>query len=400
MRKFFKFQVRQRVQPVSLALPLIAFIVITFALPLGNMVKESVYDDVVASGLPETMVLLRDWDGDEIPDDLTFQTLANEIVVLNENRTIGRIGVRVNRVVSGTRSVWAKTARRIPGVDPDDVKASILAIDDRWGEISLWQGIKQAGNRFTARNYLQATDLQREADGSVVQVPETHRVYNSLYLRTLYVSITVTVLCLIIGYPLAFAIAHAKPWLAKLLLLCVLVPFWTSLLARATSWIVLLQTQGVINDVLVFLGVVSDENRLALIYNMTGTLIAMTHNLLPFLVLPAYAVLSTIPPTYMRAAASLGANPIQAFFRVYWPQSLPGVVSGCLLVFILSIGFYITPALVGGTKGQLISNMIAYHINNNNWGLAAAISVVVLVSVMILYVIFDRWVGVDKLKLT
>ena len=307
------------------------------------MVKESVYDDVVARGLHETLELLRDWDGDEIPDDLTFQTLANEIVVLNENRTIGRIGVRVNRVVSGTRSVWAKTARRIQGVDPDDVKSSMLAIDDRWGEISLWQGIKQTGNRFTARNYLQATDLQREANGSIAQVQETHRVYNSLYLRTLYVSITVTVLCLVIGYPLAYAIAHAKPWLAKLLLLCVLVPFWTSLLARATSWIVLLQTQGVINDVLVFLGVVPDENRLALIYNMTGTLVAMTHNLLPFLVLPAYAVLSTIPPTYMRAAASLGANPIQAFFRVYWPQSLPGVVSGCLLVFILSIGFYITP---------------------------------------------------------
>lgn len=395
-----KHDIKSRIRPIGLALPLVAFIVITFLFPLGNMVKESVYDAEVADALPYTLKLLKDWDGVEMPPEEVFRALAAEIVILQENRTIGKIGIRVNRVVAGTRSVWGKTARRVKDVETDDMATTMIEIDDRWGDIALWQGIREAGQRYTARHYLQAVDLTRGNDGSIVRVEEEQRIYNTLYIRTVYVAISVTLLCLVIGYPIAYVIAHAPPILSKILLLCVLVPFWTSLLARATSWIVLLQTQGVVNDVLVWLRIVPDDGRLSLIYNMTGTLVAMTQNLLPFVVLPTYAVLSSIPPTYMRAAASLGANPLQAFFRVYWPQSLPGVASGCLLVFILSIGFYITPAIVGGTDGQLISNMIAYHINTNNWGLAAAISVIVLLSVTILYVVFDRWVGVDKLKLT
>lgn len=393
-------EIKSRLRPIGLALPLVAFIAITFLIPLGNMIKESVYDAEVADAIPNALNMLEDWDGLEVPSEEVFRALAEEIVVLQENRTIGKIAIRVNRVVSGTRSVWGKTARRIKDIDTKDMTTTMVEIDDRWGDLTLWQGIKEAGQRYTARNYLHAVDLTRGNDGSIIPVEREQQIYNMLYTRTLLVAVTVTLLCLLIGYPIAYAIAHTPPTLSKILLLCVLVPFWTSLLARATSWIVLLQTQGVVNDVLVWLRIVQDEDRLSLIYNMTGTLIAMTQNLLPFVVLPTYAVLSSIPPTYMRAAASLGANPLQAFVRVYWPQSLPGIASGCLLVFILSIGFYITPAIVGGTEGQLISNMIQYHLQtSNNWGLAAAISVIVLACVMILYVVFDRWVGVDKLKL-
>ncbi|MYD45572.1 MAG: ABC transporter permease [Gammaproteobacteria bacterium] len=390
-----------RFRPISLALPLVAFIVITFLMPLGNMIKESFYDAEVADALPRTIRLLNDWDGVELPAEEVYRAIATEIVVLQENRTIGRIGIRVNRVVSGTRSVWGKTARRIKGIETDDMITAMVGIDERWSDLALWQGIKKAGQRYSAKNYLHAVDLTRGDDGAIVRVDEKQRVYNTLYRRTLYVATAVTLLCLVIGYPIAYAIAHTPPILSKILLLCVLVPFWTSLLARATSWLVLLQSQGVVNDLLVWFGIVPDDGRLSLIRNMTGTLIAMTQNLLPFVVLPTYAVLSSIPPTYMRAAASLGANPVQAFVRVYWPQSLPGAASGCLLVFILSIGFFITPAIVGGTDGQLISNMIDYQINRaNNWGLGAAISVIVLLSVLILYVVFDRWVGVDRLKLS
>ena len=395
-----KHGIKSRVRPISLALPLVAFIAITFLMPLGNMIKESVYDAEVADALPNTMRLLNNWDGVELPTEEVFRALAEEIVVLQENRTLGKIGLRVNRVVSGTRSVWGKTARRVKGIETDDMITTMVEIDDRWSDLMLWQGIKKAGQRYSAKNYLQAVDLTRGEDGSISRIDEGRRVYNTLYVRTLYVATVVTLLCLVIGYPIAYAIAHTPPTLSKILLLCVLVPFWTSLLARATSWIVLLQSQGVINDFLVWIRIIPDDGRLSLIYNMTGTLIAMTQNLLPFVVLPTYAVLSSIPPTYMRAAASLGANPVQAFLRVYWPQSIPGVASGCLLVFILSIGFFITPAIVGGTDGQLISNMIAYHIDTNHWGLAAAISVIVLLSVLLLYVVFDRWVGVDKLKLS
>ncbi len=400
MSQFQGIAAKDRVRPVLLVLPLIAFIVVTFLLPLGTMFKESLYDGEVAKQIPETMKLLQNWNAEKLPDPEVYETLAREIVVMQENRTIGKVVIRINRIAPGTRSVWGKTGRQLRNAEVTDYKAKMIEIDDRWSELTLWRGIKEAGTPFSARNYLRAVDLEKSEEGSITLVKEEQRVYGSLYMRTLYVAFMVTLLTLIIGYPIAYGIANVPPTLSKIMLLCVLVPFWTSLLARATSWIVLLQEQGVINDVLVWMGVTDDNNRISMMYNMTGTLVAMTHNLLPFMILPTYAVLSSIPPTYMRAASSLGANPLQSFVRVYLPQSLPGIAAGSLLVFILSIGYFITPAIVGGTKGQLISNLIEYHISNNNWGLGAAISVIVLLSVIILYVLFDRWVGVDKLKLS
>ena len=218
--------------------------------------------------------------------------------------------------------------------------------------------------------------------------------------RTFAVSLAITAFCLLLGYPLAHLIAHAAPRRAALLLALVLVPFWTSLLVRTTSWIVLLQTQGVLNDLFVSLGLIGDDGRIAMIYNMTGTLVAMTHVLLPFMVLPLYSVMRTIPPQQMSAAASLGASFPQAFRRVYWPQTLAGVGAGSLLVFILAIGYYITPALVGGQSGQLISNFIAYHMQTSlNWGLASALGAILLGSVAVLYLLYDRLVGIERMRL-
>ena len=205
---------------------------------------------------------------------------------------------------------------------------------------------------------------------------------------------------MLLGYPVAHLIAHAPSRRANLLLALVLVPFWTSLLVRTTAWIVLLQQQGVLNDLLVAIGLVPDGGRLAMVYNMTGTAVAMTHVLLSFMVLPLYAVMRGIPPQQMSAAASLGAGPWQAFRRVYWPQTLPGVGAGSLLVFILAIGYYITPALVGGQSGQLISNLIAYHMQTSlNWGLAAALGGLLLACVGALHVVYDRLIGIDRMRL-
>lgn len=394
---------RGRWIPILLVAPLVAFIGATFIAPLGSMLKESVYDAEVANTLPDTVALLKKtWDRELLPTEEIFRSLASELIERStEDRSvIGKVANRVNRLVPGTRSVWGKTARKLKNIESTDFKATLIDIDDRWGDLELWHGIYQAGQKFSSRNYLHALDLEVSEEGNVVRVEEEKRAYVSLYLRTLYIAVTVTVLCLLLGYPIANAIANAPPTVSRILLILVLVPFWTSLLARTSSWIVLLQGQGVINDILVAIGWVQDDQRLSLMYNMFGTLVAMTQILLPFMVLPIYSVLNSMPPSYMRAAASLGANPFQAFFRVYWPQSLPGVYAGSLLVFILALGYYITPALVGGTKGQLISNMIAYHINNNNWGLGAAISMIVLVSVMLLYLLFDRWIGINKLKLS
>ena len=340
---------KPQLRAAALVLPLSAFILATFVAPLVTMLTRSVYDPMVADTLPETLALLRGWDGQSTPPEAVFETASREMLKAREDRSLGRVATRVNRVEAGLRSVIMKSARRLRRVEEvDSWRDAMISVAPEWGEAKTWRAIRRAGERITTRYYLHALDLQRDADGSVVLQPEQRRVYLPLLRRTLAVSLGITVLCLLLGYPLAYLIAHAPPRRANLLLLLVLVPFWTSLLVRTTSWIVLLQTEGVVNDLLVALGLIADENRISMIYNMTGTVVAMTHVLLPFMVLPIYSVMRTIPPLYMSAAASLGASFPQAFRRVYWPQTLPGVGAGSLLVFILSIGYYITPALVGG----------------------------------------------------
>ena len=394
---------RRRVAKVwaaTLALPLIAFIVVTFIAPLGTMLVRSVHDPLVAETLPETLSLLRQWDGQQVPSEAVFRSMARELLAAREARAIGQVATRVNRVQGGLRSVITRSARRLRNVQTDSWRDAMIDAADAWGEPSTWRAIRRAGERYTGRHYLNALDLDRDAEGGIVAQPPEQRIYIALLGRTLAVSLAVTLLCLLLGFPIAYLIAHAPPGRANLLLLLVLVPFWTSLLVRTTSWIVLLQSQGVVNDLLVAVGLIADDNRLSLIYNMTGTFVAMTHVLLPFMVLPLYSVMRTIPSAHMRAAASLGASFQRAFWRVYWPQTLPGVGAGSLLVFILAIGYYITPALVGGRTGQLISNMIAYHMQQSlNWGLAAAIGGILLACVVGLYLIYDRLVGVERMKL-
>ncbi|MYD14728.1 MAG: ABC transporter permease [Gemmatimonadetes bacterium] len=399
---------RDQLRALGLVAPLLIFVGVTFIAPLATMLTRSVHDPVVADALPETLALLRDWDGDGLPAEAVYETAARELERLGEERTIGQVAGRVNRVQGGLRSVFTRTVRELADAAPDPAVAAetpwrdaLAGIDPAWADPMTWHAVRTTGERFTSRHYLNAVDRERLPDGTIARQPEERRIYLRLFWRTLLVSGTITVLCLLLGYPIAHLIARAPPRRAALLLVLVLVPFWTSLLVRTTSWIVLLQTQGVINDLLVAIGLVSDDGRLAMVYNMTGTIIAMTHVLLPFMVLPLYSVMRGIPPQYMSAAASLGATPVQAFLRVYWPQSLPGVGAGALLVFILSIGFYITPALVGGSDGQLISNMIAYHMQTSlNWGLAGALGGILLVGVLALYLVYDRLVGVERMGLS
>ncbi len=391
---------RDRLRAMGLVLPLLIFLGVTFLAPLGTMLVRSVYDPVVADALPATLTALRDWDGEGLPAEAAYEAAAREIGAAREARTLGQVASRANRLQSGLRGVFTRTGRDLREVAEGPWREAMAAIDSAWVEPGTWHAIRAAGERITARHYLNALDMQRLADGSVARQPEERRIYLPLLWRTLLVSLAITVFCLILGYPIAHLIAHARPRRAGLLLALVLVPFWTSLLVRTTSWIVLLQTQGVVNDLLVAIGLVGDDGRLSMVYNMTGTLVAMTHVLLPFMVLPLYSVMRSIPPLHMRAAASMGATPAQAFRRVYWPQTLPGVGAGSLLVFILAIGYYITPALVGGSSGQLISNMVAYHMQTSlNWGLAAALGALLLVGVLVLYLLYDRLVGVERMSL-
>lgn len=390
-----------RLRAAALTLPLVAFVGVTFVVPLGLMLVRSFHEPRVADALPRTLELLREWDGTSIPGEDAFRALGSELRTLSERRRLGAVATRVNRLESGMRSKIVGTARALGGEDPASWRDAIIAADPVWGETKAWLAVRTAGERFTLRHYLHAIDLERDPTGAIVAQPQERRVYLPLLRRTLLVSLGITAICLLLGYPVAYLIAYAPPSRSNLLLMLVLVPFWTSLLVRTTSWIVVLQNQGVVNDLLVAVGVIADDSRIALVYNMTGTLVAMTQVLLPFMILPLYAVMRSISPAHLRVASSLGATFRQAFVRVYWPQSLPGVAAGSLLVFILSIGYYITPALVGGRTGQLISNMIAYHMQQSlNWGLAAALGAILLVGVALLYVLYDRLVGIDRMRLT
>jgi putative spermidine/putrescine transport system permease protein len=220
-----------------------------------------------------------------------------------------------------------------------------------------------------------------------------------LFTRTFLLAGLIALLCLILGFPVAHLLATLPLRWSNLLMILVLLPFWTSLLVRTTSWIVLLQGQGVVNETLLAMGLIDDEGRLSMMYNQTGTIIVMTHVLLPFMILPLYSVMRVIPPSYARAARSLGATSWTTFRRIYLPQALPGIGAGALLVFILAVGYYITPALVGGADGQLISNLIDFHMDKSNWSLAAALSAMLLAGVLVLYWLYDRLIGIDNLKL-
>ena len=402
MKRFLPgLQAAPRLGALALVLPLLAFVTLSFVVPLATLLGKSAYQPEVSQVFPQTMSALDQWDGEGLPPEAAFAAIAGELAKALDERALPRASGAVNRVQSGMRGVLNRTARRLGRTDFAGTWQETLAgISDDWLKPRTWLAIRQAGAPFTLRHYLQALDLERKEDGSIGLRPEDSRVYTPLMWRTLLVSLGVTLMCLLIGYPIAYQVANSPPKRSRLLLLLVLVPFWTSLLVRTTAWIVLLQRQGVINGLLVGLGILPDEARLQMIYNMTGTFVAMTHVLLPFMVLPLYSVMRSIPPSHMPAAVSLGASPLKAFRRIYLPQTLPGIGAGSLLVFILAIGYYITPALVGGRTGELISSQIAYHVQTSlNWGLAAALSSILLVAVTVLYLIYSRVIGIERMRL-
>ncbi len=393
---------RSRLKALGLVLPLFAFLLITFLVPIGDMLFRSVENQLVGNVLYRTVPKLAGWNptSGKLPDEATFEALVADFKEGRENRTIGRVGVRLNYELGGMSSLFRKTGRRAKRIDEPPYREAMIELDKRWGSLDVWRLIKRESDAYTASYYLSAADLRFTADGSIARQPEERQIYVHLFGRTLWLSLVITVLCLLLGYPISYLMATLPVRTSNLLMIMVLLPFWTSLLVRTTCWIALLQQQGVINDLLVFVGVIGDDNRLAMIHNRTGTIIAMTHILLPFMVLPLYSVMKTIPPSYVRAARSLGANPFTAFVKVYMPNTVAGVGAGSILVFIIAIGYYITPALVGGTSGTLISNFIAHHMQVSlNWGLAAALGALLLAVVLALYVLYDKLVGIDNMKL-
>lgn len=392
---------REKQRSFLLIAPLLFFIVISFLIPIGDMLFRSVENQIVQNTLPTVVQELNRWDpsAGELPDEQTFEALAEDLKIAVAARVHTRLGGRLNYEKSGMSGLFRKTGRAVRQMEQGPYQAQFIEADEDWGDVETWQVINKFKTPYTPGYFLTAVDAESTADG-VQMKPENERIYIKLFARTMWMSLAITMMCVLLGYPVAYLLAHLRVRTANMLMILVLLPFWTSLLVRTSAWKVLLQGQGVINDTLVWIGLVDDASRLVLINNQTGTIIAMTHILLPFMILPLFSVMKTISPTYVRAAKSMGANDWTAFWKVYFPQSVPGIGAGAILVFILAIGYYITPALVGGTSGIFISNRIAYHISTSlNWGLAAALGAILLVLVLLLFYVYDKIVGIDNVKL-
>lgn len=387
---------RGRLQALLLVAPLLLFLVLAFLLPIALLLARAVDNREVGNVLPGTAAALAGWSGERLPDDGTFSTLAADLAAARREQ-VAEVARRLNYYQPGFRTLLLRTARIADEIDPGTAKGDLLAADPRWGELAYWRALKQATPAVTPFYLLAALDLQQDVAGRIRPLVED-RLYVEVLVRTLSISLAVTLLCLLLGYPLAYFLASAGPRASGWLVLLVLLPFWTSLLVRTTAWLVLLQSGGLVNTLLTGLGLIGRP--LDLVHNRTGVMIAMTHILLPFMILPILAVMRRIPPTYMRAAASLGAPPWRAFLRVYLPQTLPGVGAGCLLVFILALGYYITPALLGGPRDQMLSYFVAYFVNQStNWGMAAALSTILLAIVVLLYALLAAAVGSGRVRL-
>ena len=342
---------------------------------------------------------LETWDGQSAPDESLFAALYKD---LNSAQKIlsGKSSTRMNYEEPGWKGIIRTSLRKFKTIEGPPYRDALIKANKGWGEVRFWQSLVLMKDARTMGYYLNAFDRRYDVDKNIILRSEERRVYVMLWWRTLILSLIVTVGCLVLSYPVAHLLATLPLRYSNLLMICVLMPFWTSLLVRIVSWMVMLQQEGVINDALVWTRLISDENRLPMMYNFTGTVIVMIQILLPFMILPIYSVMKTIPPSYMRAAQNLGAAPSLAFLRVYMPLTLPGVGAGVILVFIVAIGYYITPELVGGKDGRLIGNMIAYHMQKSlNWGLGAAMGTVLLAAILVLYWVYDKIVGVDNLKM-
>ena len=386
---------QRKLRAFSLTLPLLLFLALTFLVPIVVLLKRAVENPEVANALPRTAAAVGGWNREGTPPAEAYAALVRDLANLPDSADAGALARRLNSEVPGARSLVMSTYKALPlpqttaASTPAELKAALLALDPRWGEPAYWQAIAKNGSRWTPDYLLTSVDLRRDATGAVERVAPEQRAFGRILVRTFEISLVVTLWSLLLAYPLAYWLSTLPARTANVLMILVLVPFWTSILVRVAAWIVLLQSEGLVNHALQALHLVNQP--LALLFNRTGVVIAMVHILLPFMILPLYSVMKSVPPTYLRAAVSLGSPPLAAFFRVYVPQTYAGIGAGALLVFILSIGYYVTPALLGGPDDQMLSYYIAQYTNVTvNWGMACALGALLLAATLLLYAVYRR----------
>ena len=398
-----KAERKNKIKAFLLVSPLLLFLIITYIFPIGEMFTRSIDDKMITNMLPNTFKSMEKWDGQDMPEEDVFKNFYIDFKNLVEKKEHGKLAQRLNKEKNGFNTILKKLFRQIQRNKIDEngsFKDQITSIHKRFDNVEYWRAIKRTAPPYTMAKYLKGMDLYLDEKGEISQVAEDRRIHRILWLRTLEVAFFVTIFCFLMGYPIAHLLATLPMKYSNLLMICVLLPFWTSLLVRTASWMILLQQQGIVNDFFVMIGLVADDSRPEMMYNKVGTYVAMTQILLPFMVLPLYSVMKTISPSLMRAGKSLGGTPFVAFWKVYFPLTIPGIGAGCLLVFILAIGYYITPALVGGASGTLISNQIAFHMKSTlDWSFASAMGLMLLSGVLVIYWLYNKLVGIDNIKL-
>ena len=388
---------KKRAMALMLIAPLAIFLFLIFVVPIGALLTRAIENPEVANALPHTGAALAKWDRKAPPSDEAYAALAQDLTAISDGESMGALARRLNTEIPGYRSLVAKTARAMPLTGDDgkalptaQIKAKILEIDERWNDPAYWQAIAKNAGRYSPFYMLASLDHKQDGFGNIVHAEPDQSIYLNVFGRTFVIGVGVTLFALLLGYPLAYWISTLPERRANLVMVLVLIPFWTSVLVRVAAWIVLLQSEGLVNTALLGSGLIGSP--LALLFNRVGVYISMTHILLPFMILPLYSVMKSVPPTYQRAAVSLGSHPFAAFWRVYVPQTYPGIGAGVLLVFILAIGYYITPALLGGPNDQMVSYYIAYFTNVTiNWGMACALGALLLAATLLLYVVYGRF---------
>lgn len=394
-------ETRKRLAALLLIAPLAIFLLLTFVAPIAMLLVRAVENPEIASTLPHTIAALSKWDRKSTPPDQAYVALTQDLLKARQDSTAGPLARRINTELSGARSLVMGTARVLPLRDADgkelpaaQIKDALIALNPQWGELDCWQVIARNGSIYSPYYLLASLDMKQDAVGSIIQADPEASIYRAIFGRTLWMSAVVTLFTLLLAYPLAYWLSTMSERRANLLMILVLIPFWTSILVRVAAWIVLLQSEGLVNSALMLSGLTKAP--LELVFNRVGVYISMTHILLPFMILPLYSVMKSVPPTYLKAAVSLGSHPFAAFWRVYVPQTYPGIGAGVLLVFIMAGGYYITPALLGGPNEQMVSYFIAYFINTTiNWGMACALGALLLTGTLILYTVYRRFAKID-----
>lgn len=359
-------------RPLLLALPAGLLIAVGLLLPLLLVLATAVRDPQLREALPRSAALLRAWDGQGLPDEETFSTLAGELRAAEAEQRIGGLLQRLNFERTGLRGLLTRTAEAALAAP---FRPAMVALHPGWGDPAVWHVLRRAAIGATPLYLLRAVDLDLSAEGEITAAAEA--AFLPMLARTLWIAGVTTLLCLGIGFALALAIHAMPPLWARVAIGCVLVPLWISLIVRMLAWFVLLQREGPVNAALVGLGVV--DAPVQIIFTRFAVYLASVHVLLPVAIVPMLGALRRQDRRLAHVAASLGAAAWRRFWRITVPLAWPGVRTAGVLVFTLAAGFYITPALMGGPGDQMLGAFIAeYATASLNWGMAAALGILLM----------------------